>query len=421
MGSTTRNGALACRGMTTSDSTTQDPAAAGVDPEALAALQARLATEHEAGRMPAGQFALARDGEVVLTGHVGDATDRTRFALFSCTKALIAGVAWQLLGEGSLRTDTRAIELIPGFGAGGRTPEWMASVTLEHLLTHTSGFPNAPLGPPRWADRDQRVAVFERWHGQWEPGTHFQYHPTAAHWVVAEMIAVVEGRDHRDVVRSRMLEPLGLDVASFGPGGMSFGPEPAAAAAAADAADDDIAELVAVGEPPSAEELRAVFGDVEFDLGEVTPDALLVFNDPQVREIGVPGAGAISSASALALLYQGFLHDPAGLWDPDVLADGIGHVRCTLPNPDLGFPSNRTLGLILAGDDGLARFRGMGATTSPRAFGHNGAAGQIAWADPATGVSFALTTSGIDRNFLREARRIVSLASKGGLLVPYRP
>ncbi|MHB1137766.1 MAG: serine hydrolase, partial [Microthrixaceae bacterium] len=275
-----------------------------------------------------------------------------------------------------------------------------------------------------WPPRDQRLEVFARWHGQWEPGTHFQYHPTAAHWIVAEMIATVEGRDHRDVVRTRMLEPLGLDPASFGPGGMTFGEDPSAAGpgdTAGGGRADDVAELVAVGAAPTPAEIAAVFGEVEFDLGEVTPEALLVFNDPEVRSIGVPGAGAISSASALAVLYQAFLHDPAGLWDPEVLADGTGRLRCTLPNPDLGYPSNRTLGLILAGDDGLARFRGMGATTSPRAFGHNGAGGQIAWADPATGVSFALTTCGIDRNFLREARRIVSLASKGGLLVPYRP
>jgi len=383
-----------------------DPAEVGIDPIALDALRERIRTEHEAGRMPAAQFAVAREGEVIWTESFGAATDTTRFSVFSCTKALIAGVVWQLIGEGSLRTDTRAIELIPGFGASGRTPEWMAQVTLEHLLTHTSGFPGAPLAAPRWADRQQRIEVFGRWHAQWEPGTHFQYHPTAAHWVVAEMIAVVEGRDHRDVVRERIIEPLGLRGIDFGP---------------AEDDQDDVAELVDVGQAPTREEIAAVFGEVEFDLGEVTPEALLIFNDPAVRRVGVPGAGAISTAAALASYYQALLHDPAGLWDPEVLADGTGHIRCTLPNPDLGFPSNRTLGLILAGDDGLARFRGMGATTSPRAFGHNGAAGQIAWADPATGVSFALVTSGIDRNFLREARRIVSLASKGGLLVPYQP
>ncbi len=390
-------------------STSSRPVTTTVDPAALDALRERIVGEHEAGRMPAAQFALARDGEVLVSESFGSASDTTRFSVFSCTKALIAGVVWQLIGEGALRPDTRAIDVLPRFGQDGRTPEWMAQVTLEHLLTHTSGFPGAPLGPNRWADREQRLGALRRWHAQWEPGTHFQYHPTSAHWVVAEMVATIEGRDHRDVVRTRLLEPLGLD----GAGGMAFGP----------ALDDqdDVAELVAVGEPPTPDEIAAVFGVAEIDLGEVTPESLLVFNEPATRTVGVPGGGAISTAAALTRLYQAFLHDPAGLWDPEVLADGVGHIRCTLPNPDLGFPSNRTLGLIVAGDDGLARFRGMGATTSPRAFGHNGAAGQIAWADPATGVSFALVTSGIDRNFLREARRIVSLASKGGLLVPYQP
>jgi CubicO group peptidase (beta-lactamase class C family) len=385
---------------------TFDPARAGVDPSALESLRARIAVEQDAGRMPAAQFALAVDGELALVESFGTATDSTRFSVFSCTKALIAGVVWQLIAEGTLATDTRAIELLPGFGADGRTPEWMARVTLEQLLTHASGFPAAPLGPPRWDTRESRLEVFTRWHASFEPGTYFQYHPTAAHWVVAEMIAAVEGRDHRDVVRARIIEPLGLNDMAFGP---------------AEDDQDDIAELVVVGGPPTREEIEAVFGTGGFDIGEVTPDALLMFNDTSVRRVGVPGAGAVSTAAALAMYYQALLHNPDGLWDPAVLADGTGHIRCTLPNPDLGFPANRTLGLIVAGDDGLARFRGMGATTSPLAFGHNGAAGQIAWADPATGVSFVLTTSGIDGNFLREARRIVSLASKGGLLVPFRP
>lgn len=381
-----------------------DPSAAGVDPVALDALRARIAVEQHAGRMPAAQFALAVDDKVVLSESFGAATASTRFAVFSCTKALIAGVVWQLIGEGALSTGTRAVELIPEFGTAGRTPEWMAEVTLEQLLTHTSGFPQAPLGPPAWNTRDGRLAAFSRWHASFEPGTHFEYHPTAAHWVVAEMIQAVEGRDYRESVRERIIEPLGLS-------GLAFGPSPEE--------HDDIAELVIVSEQPSPAEIESVFGIAGFELGEVTPAVLLEFNDPGVRHLGVPGAGAVSTASALALYYQALLHNTGELWDPEVLADGTSNIRCSLPNPDLGFAANRTLGLIVAGDDGLSKFRGMGATVSPLAFGHNGAGGQIAWADPATGVSFVLLTSGLDANFIREARRIVSLASKGAMLVPF--
>ena len=53
----------------------------------------------------------------------------------------------------------------------------------------------------------------------------------------------------------------------------------------------------------------------------------------------------------------------------------------------------------------------MGATVSPRAFGHNGAGGQIAFADPESGLSVVYLTSGLDQNLLREAWRVTAVAS----------
>jgi len=40
--------------------------------------------------------------------------------------------------------------------------------------------------------------------------------------------------------------------------------------------------------------------------------------------VGVPGGGGVVRATDLALLYQGYLHDPAGLWSPEVLVEGTG-------------------------------------------------------------------------------------------------
>lgn len=390
--------------MTTPPVPTVDPVDAGLDPGALEVLRAKVREQVDEGRMPACQFAFAVDGELAVFESFGEAAPTTRFNVFSATKAFIGGVVWQLIGEGRVTPETRAIELIPGFGANGRTPDRMAQVTLEHLLTHTSGFPMAPLGPPRWDSRESRLEVFSRWYATADPGTSFTYHPTAAHWVVAEMIETLEGRDYRQVVAERILEPLGLTSFTLGEGSSA----------------DDVAELRIVGEPATYEELAAVMG--EFDpslLEEVTPTVLLAFNDPAIRAVGVPGGGGVSTAADLARYYQELLHNRTGLWDPDVLADATGTIRCTLPNPMTGVASNRTLGLIVAGDDGLGAFRGMGATVSPEAFGHNGAAGQIVWGDPATGVSFALTTSGIDPHPLREAHRIASLGAKAGACAPW--
>ncbi|MFZ4517282.1 MAG: serine hydrolase domain-containing protein [Microthrixaceae bacterium] len=376
---------------------------APIDPAALDDLRARIRREVDEGLTPAAQFAVARGGEVLVAESFGSATDSTRFNVFSCTKALICGVVWQLIGEGHLASGTRVGELVPRFGAEGRDAGAMAAITLEQVLTHTGGFPSAPLGPPRWATREGRLDAMSRWRLSWEPGTRFEYHATSAHWVAAEMIEVVEGADYRDVVRRRLLEPLGLEDLVLGVPADEQG---------------DVAELVPVGEPPSAAALVEMFGTADLPLGEVTPDVLLAFNDPEVRAVGVPGGGALSTAADLARYYQALLANPGGLWDPAVLADGTGHVRNRLPNPMTGEPASRTLGLVVAGDDGKGFLRGMGHRTSPRAFGHNGAAGQIAWADPATGVSFVYLTAGVDRDFLREGRRIVGISSRGGALVP---
>ncbi len=105
-------------------------------------------------------------------------------------------------------------------------------------------------------------------------------------------------------------------------------------------------------------------------------------------EAGEPGGGGVMTAASLALFYQGLLHNPGTLWKPEVLADGVGNVRCTLPDPLMGLPANRTLGVVIGA--------GFGSTwsESPTAFGWPGAGGQIGFAEPATGISFAFLQMG---------------------------
>lgn len=370
-------------------------ATSSIQSDSVRILTERIQREVDAGRMPAAQLALALNGELVHTQNFGEAGDSTRFNVFSCTKALIAGVVWQLIGEGKLSASTSVKELVPSFTAAD-------GMTLEHLLTHTSGFPYAPLGPPKWDTRQGRLDQFAKWNLQYPIGERFEYHATSAHWVVAEMIEVIEGTDYRQVVADRVLSPLGLDDFTLGGDASNAG---------------EIAEMTLVGSMPSAEEIEAVFGIPNVDLGEVTPDILLNFNLPEVRKAGIPAGGGVATASSLAMLYQGFLQNPEGLWDPALIEDGTQNIRCVLPDPLRRVPSNRTLGLVRAGNDGNAHMRGFGYSTSDKAFGHGGAAGQIAWADPDSGLSVGFCTSAVEMNFLSEARRTISITSKAGAVV----
>ncbi|MDQ1379842.1 MAG: hypothetical protein QOJ71_561 [Actinomycetota bacterium] len=374
-----------------------DPTDLGIDPDALRALIDRVQQDVDAGRLPSCQLALARDGQVAVWRAFGDAPVESRYVIFSATKAVVAGAVWILIGEGSLDVSRTVSSLIPEFAANGKD-----AITVEQVMLHTSGFPRAPFGSLEWDDRERRLARFSNWRCNWEPGTRYEYHPTSAHWVLAEIIERLTGGDFRSFIRERILDPLGLQ-------GLQVG--------VPIAQQGDINDLVLTGKPTPPDELEAAIGIRELPLTDVTPEALMSFNQPDVRAVGVPGAGGVSTAADLALYYQALLADPTGIWKPEVLADATANVRNHMPDW-MGTPANRSLGLIIAGDDGKAGARGMGHTVSPRAFGHNGAGGQIAWADPATGLSFGYVTNGLDQDELRQWRRTTGIASRAANCIP---
>jgi CubicO group peptidase (beta-lactamase class C family) len=116
-------------------------------------------------------------------------------------------------------------------------------------------------------------------------------------------------------------------------------------------------------------------------------------NSPEARAIGLPGSGVTGTASALALLYQAFLHDALGLWDPAVRHDATRMVRLRTRGA-WNRPICRTLGFLAAGPaaDRLGEGAFFGTRVSAEAFGHEGLGGQMVWADPESGLSFAFLT-----------------------------
>jgi CubicO group peptidase (beta-lactamase class C family) len=154
---------------------------------------------------------------------------------------------------------------------------------------------------------------------------------------------------------------------------------------------------------------------VKIDISElISPDvalaALTSLNDPDARVVGVPGGGGVLRAADIALLYQGLLHNTGQLWSQEALVEGTQRVRMMLPDV-WGVPASRTLGLVVAGEDGLGYRRGFGRTASAKAFGHNGAGGQLAFGDPVTGLSVGYLTAALDQNMIRQARRDVAIGS----------
>jgi CubicO group peptidase (beta-lactamase class C family) len=391
--------------MTVADHFAEHPREVGLDPVKIDELFKRVEREVADGLLPSCQVAIARNGKIgamktfghaVQGGTDQPATNRTLYCVFSCTKAIVSSAIWILLGEKQLELSERAAEIVPEFGSHGKD-----TITVEHLLLHTGGFPNAPYAQSEWLDRNKRLERFKSWRLEFPVGERFVYHPTSSFWVLAEIIERRSGQDFRLFIRDRIALPLGLPELRLGIPRTEHG---------------RMADIIHVGEALTAEELRKL-GLPPMPETEVTESAIEGFNDPIVRESGVPGGGGIMTAGDLALFYQGLLHNPpvaakgAPIWQPETLREALRVRSGDYFDPIFKYKCNRALGVVLAGDDGFANYRGFGKTNSPSTFGHNGAGGQLGWADPATGISLAYCTNGIDRNNIRQGRRGVAISS----------
>jgi CubicO group peptidase (beta-lactamase class C family) len=370
----------------------------------LSAIRDGIQAAVDEGIWPAVQFAVAKDGELLAFEAFGDATESDRFCLFSATKPIVASLIWQLVGEGALELGNRVADLWPEFAAHGK-----GTVTVEHLLLHTAGFPTATLARDRMTARGDRAEQMADWTLEWEPGSRYEYHATSAHWVLSELIHRLTAVDFREALRSRILDPLGLDRLELGVPLERQG---------------FLKPVTATG-TRSPELLKALFGTLpdEALLEADMAQTLNVANDPQLIAVGIPGAGAFGDAASVALFYQALLHNKRRIWRPGVLAMATGEIRNTFPDPLRGgAAANRTLGLIAAGpEDGAVLeiselgvtlpLRHFGGRVSPRAFGHGGAGGQSAWADPDSGLSFSLLTCGMDRDLIRDIARHQAIES----------
>jgi len=385
----------------------ESPESVGIDPEKLEAVFARGAREVREGLLPSCQMAVAKDGriagmrtfgQVTHEGRPAPATDDTLYLIYSCTKAITSAAAWLLVQEGKLGLDERVADVIPGFGSNGKE-----AVRVEQLFTHTAGFPYAPMPPAAWHDRDARLERFSRWRLTFEPGTRMEYHATSSMWVIGELIERRSGQDYRAFVRTGIAEPLGLENLCVGLPVEKHG---------------RLADVVHVGEVLSPEELARLGFPVDPN-NEVTEQALEAFNQPEARTAGVPGGGGVATAADLALFYQSLLHalageDGRGPWRRESVRDALRIRTGELLDPMTRRRANRALGLVVAGEDDRV-FRGFGHTNSATTFGHMGAGGQLAWADPETGISFVYLTNGCDRHPLRQGRRGVGLSSRAAV------
>ena len=190
------------------------PAAVGVDADRLRDLFAFVQSQVGEEGLPGAQVAVAREGKIAGCESFGRAVQGgaerpvdggTLFCIYSSTKAVVAAAVLCLIEDGLLSIEERAADVVPAFAGQGKD-----AITVEQVMLHVGGFAGAPMHPRLWEDRSLRLQRIAGWRLNWAPGSRFEYHATAAHWLLVEMMGARTGRDFRDYIRARLLDPLGL-------------------------------------------------------------------------------------------------------------------------------------------------------------------------------------------------------------------
>lgn len=308
----------------------------------------------------------------------------TPAVIFSGTKGLVAILVARLVEAGELELDRSAATYWPEFAAGGK-----GAITVREILSHRAGLAalreDVDLATAlNWSAITERLAAEEP---LWKPGSAYGYHALTYGWLAGELIRRVTGASIGARFGSEIADPLSADAWIGIPAER----------------EAEVARLIpglSLQEPPPGgipeldpEDARWI--GRAMTLGTAFPAELVVpgagFDDPRVHRAEVPGAGGIATARALAAIWSSTITETDGvrLLGDDVVVDmtrvqSEGAPVWWIPGP---YPRWGT-GFMIPSD--------RRPFLSPESFGHDGAGGQVIFADRRHGVGFAYVTNRIE-------------------------
>tara|TARA_R110000868_G_scaffold31043_6_gene114102 strand:+ start:1744 stop:3186 length:1443 start_codon:yes stop_codon:yes gene_type:complete len=190
--------------------------AATAQPEA--ALEARLdARFHELAQAGfTGFAAIARDGEIIFARGAGFADPATRrpFTLdtqvdiLSITKSFTGMAIASLVDAGRLSPDATLADFFPD------VPGDKAAITVQQLLTHTAGLPDAvgdDFSDEGWDSVREKGFAAELLHA---PGSAYRYSNLGFSFLAA-IIESVTGRTYEDYLVNDLLVPAGIEQTGY--------------------------------------------------------------------------------------------------------------------------------------------------------------------------------------------------------------
>ena len=311
--------------------------------------------------------------------------------VFSTTKGATAVCAHLLAQRHQLDLDAPVRDYWPEFAAGGK-----GAVTVRHLLSHRAGLPtlDVALTPDEALAWDPAIAALAAQTPAWVPGTRHGYHAVTYGWLVGEVIRRVSGRSPGRYLAEEIAGPLGLELwvglpESEEPRVSKLIPAPPVSVSA-----DELASIP----DGQAERLRAMAAPDSLTMRALNPTRPpFSFNSRAVHAGELPAANAIATARSLAKLYAATVGEVHGqrILSPGTVAAATV-VQSDGPDDVLLVPTRFGSGFMLA------------SPTSPllgeSSFGHSGAGGSLAFADPDAEVGFAYVMNQMQQNLAGDPR-----------------
>ncbi|MEU3842270.1 serine hydrolase domain-containing protein [Streptomyces sp. NPDC028635] len=321
-----------------------------------------------------GQLCAYVHGRRVVDLWAGNAAD-SLYGVFSSTKGAAHLVVALLVQDGTLELDRKVTYYWPEFGAEGK-----GTVTLRDLLAHRAGLIGIDAGFSAEELADDR-AVAERLADQkpyWRPGTAFGYHASTIGALTGEVVRRATGHTLQEVYEERVRAPYALDFYL----GLPQSEEPRVRTVQPMApTPEQQAELDARPAGPHT------LASIAFNTQVPEPGTMDGYaNSPLVRAKGPASAGGVASARGLAKMYAAAISevdDRPPLLKPDTVAE-VGQIH--------------SVGYDVVARTHKAFCLGFQATSDPwhpylgaGSFGHSGAGGSQAFADPRSGLAYGYT------------------------------
>jgi CubicO group peptidase (beta-lactamase class C family) len=342
-----------------------------------------------------------QDGKQILELHGGfrDAkreqpwNSDTIVLLWSATKGLGSACLLHPLQEREIGLEQRVAEFWPEFAQAGK-----GEITFAQLLSHQAGL-SALEQPADILNYDAVIAALEKQKPLWRPGTSHGYHARTFGFLVDECVRRITGKRVAKYWREKFGEPLGLDIWIGLP----------------ESEDDRTATIYAAkagGEQRPAEFYRelATPGTLVHKTFTSPPGlhSIAAMNKRQNRAASIVSFSGIGSASSLAKFY-GMLATGGEMEGRRYFtAETIAQMTTPLVSGTdciLQIPTSFSAGFMKDPPGAEPRIFGP----SPSAFGHPGAGGSNAFADPENGIGFAYIMNQMEQSLLpnKKSSRLV--------------